>query len=78
MAGKLLITGAAGQLGQALARAGVRQGWEVVATDVLGLPAVTLPTGRPACGIMAMGAAGADRHLLRVARAIEAALSPSS
>ena len=46
--------------------------------NVLGLPAVTLPTGRPACGIMAMGAAGADRHLLRVARAIEAALSPSS
>jgi dTDP-4-dehydrorhamnose reductase len=33
MAGKLLITGAAGQLGQALVQAGLRQGWEVVATD---------------------------------------------
>ena len=33
MAGKLLITGAAGQLGQALVQAGARQGWEVVATD---------------------------------------------
>ncbi len=34
MAGKLLITGAAGQLGQALVQEGGRQGWEVVATDV--------------------------------------------
>jgi dTDP-4-dehydrorhamnose reductase len=34
VAGKLLITGAAGQLGQALVQAGARQGWEVVATDV--------------------------------------------
>jgi dTDP-4-dehydrorhamnose reductase len=34
MAGKLLITGAAGQLGQALIRAGGEQGWEVVATDL--------------------------------------------
>lgn len=34
MAGKLLITGAAGQLGQALVQAGARQGWEVVATDL--------------------------------------------
>lgn len=34
MAGKLLITGAAGQLGQALVQAGPRQGWEVVATDL--------------------------------------------
>ena len=34
MAGKLLITGAAGQLGQALALAGARQGWEVVPTDL--------------------------------------------
>src|SRR5665647_2815968 len=33
VAGKLLITGAAGQLGQALIEAGTRQGWEVVATD---------------------------------------------
>jgi dTDP-4-dehydrorhamnose reductase len=34
VAGKLLITGAAGQLGQALVECGGRQGWEVVATDV--------------------------------------------
>jgi dTDP-4-dehydrorhamnose reductase len=34
VAGKLLITGAAGQLGQALVQAGARQGWEVAATDV--------------------------------------------
>ena len=34
MAGKLLITGAAGQLGQALVQAGARQGWEAAATDV--------------------------------------------
>ena len=31
---KLLITGAAGQLGQALIQAGARQGWEVAATDL--------------------------------------------
>ncbi|WBU64051.1 amidase [Paracoccus aerodenitrificans] len=43
--------------------------------NLFGLPAITLPTERPACGIMAMGAAGQDRHLLRVARAIEIALS---
>ncbi len=33
MPGKLLITGAAGQLGQALIPEAGRQGWEVVATD---------------------------------------------
>jgi len=33
VAGKLLITGAAGQLGQALVREAGRQGWEAVATD---------------------------------------------
>jgi dTDP-4-dehydrorhamnose reductase len=33
VAGKLLITGAAGQLGQSLVLAAGRQGWEVVATD---------------------------------------------
>jgi dTDP-4-dehydrorhamnose reductase len=31
---KLLITGAAGQLGQALVESGYRHGWEVVGTDV--------------------------------------------
>jgi dTDP-4-dehydrorhamnose reductase len=34
VAGKLLITGAAGQLGQALVQEAGRQGWEVAATDV--------------------------------------------
>jgi len=34
VAGKLLITGAAGQLGRALVECGSRQGWEVAATDV--------------------------------------------
>lgn len=43
--------------------------------NLLGLPAVTLPTRRPACGIMAMGPAGADLRLLRIAYAMEAALS---
>ena len=42
--------------------------------NLLGLPAITLPTRRPACGLMAMGAAGGDRHLLRVAAALETAL----
>ena len=37
MAGKLLITGAAGQLGQTLIQVGARQGWEVVATDLFDL-----------------------------------------
>ena len=46
--------------------------------NLFGLPAISLPTARPACGIMAMGAAGADRRLLRVARAMETALSASS
>ncbi|MDO5605456.1 MAG: amidase family protein [Paracoccus sp. (in: a-proteobacteria)] len=44
--------------------------------NLLGLPAISLPTGRPACGLMVMGAAGADRHLLRIARAIETVLHP--
>lgn len=43
--------------------------------NLMGLPAITLPTGRPACGLMAMGRAGQDRRLLRVAAAIEAALA---
>ena len=34
MVGKLLITGAAGQLGQALVQEAARQGWEVAATDL--------------------------------------------
>jgi aspartyl-tRNA(Asn)/glutamyl-tRNA(Gln) amidotransferase subunit A len=42
--------------------------------NLLGLPAVTLPTGQPGCGIMLMGHAGRDRHLMRVAAGAEAAL----
>ncbi|WP_431356762.1 amidase [Paracoccus marinaquae] len=42
--------------------------------NLLGLPAVTLPTGHRGCGIMLMGHAGRDRHLLRVAAGAEAAL----
>ncbi|MEO1959870.1 MAG: amidase family protein, partial [Paracoccus sp. (in: a-proteobacteria)] len=42
--------------------------------NLLGLPSVTLPTGQPACGLMLMGHAGRDRHLLRVAAGAEAAL----
>ena len=43
--------------------------------NLLGLPAVSLPTGRPACGIMLMGAPGRDAALMRVAAAAEAALA---
>ncbi|WCR11316.1 amidase [Paracoccus stylophorae] len=43
--------------------------------NLLGLPSATLPTGFPGCGIMLMGHAGRDRHLLRVAAAAEAALA---
>lgn len=43
--------------------------------NLLGLPAVTLPTGHPACGISLLGHAGRDRHLLRVAAGAEAALA---
>lgn len=42
--------------------------------NLFGLPAISLPTNRPACGIMAMGAAGGDLALLRIAAAMETAL----
>ena len=42
--------------------------------NLMGLPAATLPTGQPGCGLMAMGATDGDRRLMRVAAAIEAAL----
>lgn len=42
--------------------------------NLMGLPGISLPTGQPACGLMALGRAGADRALLVVAAAIEAAL----
>nr|HRO16138.1 amidase family protein [Paracoccus sp. (in: a-proteobacteria)] len=43
--------------------------------NLLGLPAITLPTLRPACGIMLMGRAGTDRALLRTAAAAGTALA---
>lgn len=42
--------------------------------NLLGLPAITLPTAQPACGIMLMGRAGGDLALLRAAAAAETAL----
>ena len=42
---------------------------------LLGLPAITLPTGHPACGNSLQGHAGQDRHLLREAAGAEAALA---
>lgn len=42
--------------------------------NLLGLPAITLPTGRPMTGLMLMGAAGGEEQLLAVAAAAEAAL----
>ena len=42
--------------------------------NLLGLPAISLPTGHPGCGLMLMGAAGHDRALLIVAAAAETAL----
>ncbi len=43
--------------------------------NLLGLCAITLPSGTPGCGLMAMAAAGADARLLRVAAALERALN---
>ncbi|MCQ0969481.1 amidase family protein (plasmid) [Paracoccus sp. TK19116] len=43
--------------------------------NLFNLPTVTLPTGQPACGVMAMGAQGQDRRMLRVAAALEAGLA---
>ncbi|WJS83301.1 amidase [Paracoccus sp. TOH] len=42
--------------------------------NLLNLPAISLPTGHPACGIMLMGRSGHDRALLAAAAAAEAAL----
>ncbi|WP_313353242.1 amidase family protein, partial [Paracoccus sp. (in: a-proteobacteria)] len=42
--------------------------------NLLGLPAISLPTGHPACSIMLMGGPGNDRALLATAAAAEAAL----
>ena len=43
--------------------------------NLLGLSAVTLPTGVPSCGIMLMGQAMGEDRLLRMAAAAEAALA---
>ncbi|MDF3607882.1 amidase [Paracoccus sp. DMF-8] len=43
--------------------------------NLLDLPAISLPTGRPACGIMLMGRTGGDRRLLVAAHAAERALA---
>lgn len=45
--------------------------------NLLGLSAVTLPTGSPSCGIMLCGAPHGEERLLRVAAAAEAALAAS-
>lgn len=42
--------------------------------NLLGLCALTLPTGVPACGVMAMAPGGADARLLRLGAAMERAL----
>ncbi|MEO0750514.1 MAG: amidase family protein [Pseudomonadota bacterium] len=39
--------------------------------NLLGLCGVTLPTGTPSCGVMALGAPFAEERLLRVAKAVE-------
>lgn len=43
--------------------------------NLMDLPAVTLPTGTPSCGIMLCGHTGQDDRLLRVAAVAEAALT---
>jgi aspartyl-tRNA(Asn)/glutamyl-tRNA(Gln) amidotransferase subunit A len=43
--------------------------------NLLGLSALTLPTGTPSCGLMAMGKPMGEAHLLRIGAALEAALS---
>ncbi|MFU8863408.1 MAG: amidase [Rhodobacterales bacterium] len=44
------------------------------AGNLMGLSAVTLPTGTPSCGIMLMGAPMGEERLLRLSAAAEAAL----
>ncbi len=43
--------------------------------NLMGLPAVTLPTGHLSCGLMLCGAPWAEERLLRVAKAAETALA---
>ena len=43
--------------------------------NLMGLCGLTLPTGVPATGLMALGRPRAEEHLLRIGAAIEAALA---
>jgi aspartyl-tRNA(Asn)/glutamyl-tRNA(Gln) amidotransferase subunit A len=43
--------------------------------NMLGLSALTLPSGTPGCGVMAMAAPGAEARLLRLGLALERALA---
>ncbi len=43
--------------------------------NLMGLSALTLPTGTPSCGLMLMGAPNMEEPLLRVGAAVEAALA---
>jgi aspartyl-tRNA(Asn)/glutamyl-tRNA(Gln) amidotransferase subunit A len=43
--------------------------------NMMGLAALTLPTGRPSCGVSLMGAPGSEARLLRLGAAAEAALA---
>ena len=43
--------------------------------NLMGLCALTLPTGVPSCGLMAMAPAGAEARLLRIGAALERALA---
>jgi aspartyl-tRNA(Asn)/glutamyl-tRNA(Gln) amidotransferase subunit A len=45
--------------------------------NMMGLCGLTLPTGVPSVGLMALAAHGADRALLRLGAAMEAALAPA-
>ena len=42
--------------------------------NLMGLCAITLPSGIPSCGLMLMGRPGAEEGLLRLAQAAEAAI----
>ena len=43
--------------------------------NLMGVPALTLPTGTPSCGLMLMGRPGAEAALLRVGQAVADALA---
>ncbi|MEM9845581.1 MAG: amidase, partial [Pseudomonadota bacterium] len=43
--------------------------------NLMGLCAMTLPTGTPSCGVMLCGTAFGEERLLAVASSVEAALS---